>query len=205
MKKIMFNDKYILTQAVLRGDKTQTRRKFTLTLDKEVDDKRIRIDPSKVLFDHGKWLFDYEGRIYNLPKENYPRYKIGEVVAIVQSYNDISKPQFDKFGCDVAGNTNKMFVKAELMPHKIKITNVRIERLQDITDEDCLHEGIAYYIPASHQNAEGGFGFQSSKGGLFLFDTARDAFAALIDKVSGKGIWESNPYVWVYGFELVKE
>lgn len=205
MKKIMFNDKYILTQAVLRGDKTQTRRKFTLTLDKEVDDKLIRIYPSKVFFDNGKWLFDYEGRIYNLPKENYPRYKIGEVVAIVQSYNDISKPQFDKFGCDVAGNTNKMFVKAELMPHKIKITNVRIERLQDITDEDCLHEGIAYYIPASHQNAEGGFGFQSSKGGLFLFDTARDAFAALIDKVSGKGIWESNPYVWVYGFELVKE
>ena len=205
MKKILFNDKYLLTQAVLRGEKTQTRRKFTLTLDKEVDDKLIRIYPSKVFFDNGKWLFDYEGRIYNLPKENYPRYKIGEVVAIAQSYNDISKPQFDNFGNDVPGNTNKMFVKAELMPHKIKITNVRIERLQDITDEDCLHEGIAYYIPASHQNAEGGFGFQSSKGGLFLFDTARKAFAALVDKVSGKGTWESNPYVWVYDFKLGKK
>lgn len=203
MKKIMFNDKYLLTQAVLRGEKTQTRRKFTLTLDKEVDDKLIRIYPSKVFFDNGKWLFDYEGRIYNLPKENYPRYKIGEVVAIAQSYNDIGKPQFDKFGHDVSGNTNKMFVKAELMPHKIKITSVRIERLQEISDEDCLREGISHYTPADAQNTESGFGFQSSKGGLYLFDTARDAFAALIDKVGGKGTWQSNPYVWVYDFELV--
>ena len=70
-KKIMFNDKFCLTQAVLSGTKTMTRRKFTLTLDKNVDGELIRVYPSKVFFDNGKWLFDYEGRIYNLPKENY--------------------------------------------------------------------------------------------------------------------------------------
>lgn len=32
MQKIMFNDKYGLTKAVLEGKKTQTRRLFTLTL-----------------------------------------------------------------------------------------------------------------------------------------------------------------------------
>lgn len=37
-----------------------------------------------------------------------------------------------------------------------------------------------------------------------LGSTPREAFAALIDKVSGRGTWESNPYVVVYGFELVK-
>ena len=135
MKKIMFNDKYLLTQAVLRGEKTQTRREFTLTLDKKVDDKLIRIYPSKVFFDNGKWLFDYEGRIYNLPKENYPRYGVGEVVAIAQSYHSLNKsgyiaPEWCEHTCESsAGYKNKMFVKAELMPHKIKITNVRIERL----------------------------------------------------------------------------
>ena len=196
----MFNDKLLLTQAVLRGDKTQTRREFTLTLDKEVDDKLIRIYPSKVFFDNGKWLFDYEGRIYNLPKENYPRYKIGEVVAIAQSYNDIGKAQFDKFGRDVIGNTNKMFVKAELMPHKIKITNVRIERLQDISNDDCFHEGI---IKGEFMNTLDGCGFNMD-GYYCTASTARKAFAKLIDKVSGKGTWGSNPYVWVYDFELVK-
>lgn len=48
MKKIMFSDDYCLTKAVLDGTKTMTRRKFTLTLDKNVDGKLIRVYPSKV-------------------------------------------------------------------------------------------------------------------------------------------------------------
>ena len=36
------------------------------------------------------------------------------------------------------------------------------------------------------------------------FRTPQEAFAILIDKINGKGTWESNPYVWVYDFELVK-
>ena len=91
------------------------------------------------------------------------------------------------------------------MPHKIKITNVRIERLQDISDEDCLREGVSHYTPADAQNTKSSFGFQFHKGGLYLYNTARSAFAALIDKVSDKGTWESSPYVWVYDFELVKK
>lgn len=177
MKKIMFNDKHLLTQAVLRGEKTQTRR----------------------IVKDGTPLGDFEETMKHAP------YKVGEIVAVAQCYLSIGRPQFDKFGYDVPGNTNKMFVKAELMPHKIKITNVRIERLQDISDDDCLREGISHYTPADAQNTESGFGFQSSKGGLYLYNTARSAFAELIDKVSGKGTWESNPYVWVYDFELVKE
>lgn len=196
MKKIMFNDKFLLTQAVLRGDKTQTRR----------------------IVKDGTPLGNFEETI------KHASYKVGEIVAVAQCYKrmyaemiiDFTKhnyhlsreetaERFRKHYENTAGWDNKMFVKGELMPHKIKITNVRIERLQDISDEDCLCEGIAYYIPASFQNTEGGFGFHSSKGGLFLFDTARETSAALIDKVSGKGTWESNPYVWVYDFELVKE
>ena len=32
----------------------------------------------------------------------------------------------------------------------------------------------------------------------------RTRYAALIDKISGKGTWENNPWVFVYDFELVK-
>ena len=35
------------------------------------------------------------------------------------------------------------------------------------------------------------------------FSTARDAYKYLIDKVSGKGTWENNPWVVAYSFELV--
>lgn len=195
MKKIMFNDKFLLTQAVLRGEKTQTRR----------------------IVKDGTPLGNFEETMKHAP------YKVGEVVAVAQSYkimyaemiDDFAKhnyhllreesaENFKKHYENTAGWDNKMFVNAELMPHKIKITNVRIERLQDISNDDCFREGISHYTPAYAQNTESGFGFQSSKGGLFLFDTARETFAALIDKVSGKGIWEINPYVWVYDFELVK-
>lgn len=216
MKKIMFNDKFVLTQAVLDGTKTMTRRKFTLTLDKKVDGKLIRVYPSKVFFDNGKWLFDYEGRIYNLPKENYPRYKVGEVVAIAQSYKDVfdekcsnfgnteaNKWRYDVIGTAIvpqskkAGYVNKMFVKADFMPHHIRITDVKVERLQDISDDDIMCEGI-YRFGKSVYAFE-----RKTEGYLSIFPTAREAFACLIDKISGKGTWERNPWAVAHSFELV--
>lgn len=199
-KKIMFNDKFCLTQAVLSGTKTMTRRKFTLTLDKDVDGKLIRVYPSKVFFDNGKWLFDYEGRIYNLPKENYPRYGVGEVVAIARSYNDIGKPQYDKFGKGVAGNSNKMFVRANLMPHHIRITDVKIERLQEISDDDILREGVwQFYDNKNLFYISKNIGYAPD----VAFLSAREAFWYLIDSISGKGTWESNPWVVAYEFKLI--
>ena len=211
MKKIMFNDKYCLTQAVLYGEKTMTRRKFTLTLDKDVDGKLIRVYPSKVFFDNGKWLFDYEGRIYNLPKENYPRYKVGEVVAIAQPYKDIIECMAEYsdiiLGIDgiprkefKAGWNNKMFVRADLMPHHIRITDAKVERLQDISENECLKEGLRL-------SGNGRFYYQQMVASNHFinkyFDTPREAFADLIDKISGKGTWENNPFVVAYSFELV--
>lgn len=141
--------------------------------------------------------------------EKMLRYKIGEVVAVAQCYLDFKKPQFDKFGHDVAGNTNKMFVRADLMPHHIKITDVKVERLQDITYEDCLKEGIrkatiGYYVDRlmvrdwqkeSHRETE--------SGNIKLFPTPKLAYVSLINKICGKGTWERNPWVEAYSFELV--
>jgi hypothetical protein len=107
-----------------------------------------------------------------------------------------------------------MFVKAELMPYQIKITNVRIQRLQDISDEDCLAEGVVkivhsiptkapqyitgYYPSMLLKEAADKLGWGRS------YSTPQYAYADLIDKVSGEGTWESNPWVWVYEFELMK-
>lgn len=203
MKKIMFNDAYLLTQAVLNGAKTMTRRKLTLTLDKDVEGELIRVYPSNVYFDNGKWLFDFEGRTYLLPKENYPRYKVGEVVAIAQRYKDLysyddAKVKYNPFFdmIESAGWNNKLFVESQYMKHHIRITDVKIERLQNIREVECLCEGIEkrqkgyeiiYTLPNFH----------------IEYYTPRQAFASLINKVSGNGTWESNPWVVVYTFELV--
>lgn len=171
MKKIMFSDAFCLTKAVLAGTKTMTRR---------------------VLRDNVP-LGNWEETVKHLP------YKVGEVVAIAQSYNTIGKTQYDKFGNSVPGNSNKMFTRADLLPHHIKIADVKVERLQSISDADILKEGVwkypnlpMFYISKSTDYAPD-----------VAFPFAREAFAYLIDRISGKGTWENNPWVVAYSFELV--
>lgn len=211
MKKIMFNDKYSLTQAVLDGRKTMTRRIIKcprtfkgewvagFNIHRRHSDKKIVGYPC--MYDADERKFD-SGEII-------PRYKVGEVLSIAQSYLDLSLAEVSQWKSNgnkttinsLAGWTNKLFVKAELMPHHIRITNIKIERLQDISDEDCLKEGI-YKGQCGSEDTH----FMDAyyyKGDILPYCTPREAFAALIDKVSGKGTWESNPYVFVYEFELI--
>lgn len=181
MKKIMFNDKYGLTEAVLNGMKTQTRRIMPSGFHKYLKVcEKVGFRPT-LLRMHSK-------------------YKIGEEVAIAQKYSDIEylpfTREFDikKGGKERAGWDNKMFVEAIYMPHHIKITNVRVERLQDISSEDCLAEGITDNCGL----------FEYTENTLArVYITPIGAYASLVDKVSGKGTWESNPWVFVYEFELV--
>lgn len=79
------------------------------------------------------------------------------------------------------------------------ITDIKVERLQDISDEDCMKEGIEEHLKGIQ------YGFPSNIGyiGQYPFSNPREAFSALIDKVSGKGTWECNPFVWAYEFELI--
>lgn len=204
MKKIMFNDSYGLTKAVLEGRKTMTRR----VISKERED----------------WLRIVDGDNTSDWYRHGAKYLIREVVAVAQSYMDagydphmlqlidIKEPTILPFsdGLPVlgyvdapimyhAGWKNKMFVYPTMMPHQIRITNVRVERLQEITDADCKREGIDYIGGYSDS-----YYFGHGVGDLRLGNSCREAFAALIDKVSGKGTWESNPWVFVYEFELVK-
>lgn len=201
MKKIMFDDKYGLTKAVLEGRKTMTRRL-----------------PNKAWRDIMPGLAGEDLSHASTP------FKVGEVVAVAQSYKDAGidprmeithtkwvksirkyrAPRTLKFTKNCAkddfGWENKMYVKADLMPHQIRITDVRVERLQDISDEDCVREGIQW--------ANGGFySYYNHLTGARLWISGKSpkkAFAALIDKISGEGTFESNPWVFVYEFELVK-
>lgn len=98
-----------------------------------------------------------------------------------------------------------MFVKAEEMRYQIEITDIRVERLQDISNEDCLAEGITTKIEGEFEVGNG-YGWDTTIERLErdTFLTPRAAYAALIDKISGKGTWKRNPYCFCYTFKLVK-
>ena len=210
----MFNDRYGLTQAVLDGRKTQTRRIIT---------------PQPTF--KGNLGICWKGYAYGLSAswdklkgcyrnfvmgteydKSCKRLRKGEVVAVAQSYKDAG---VDFIEGDVRnghnhlwGNTkgmkgwnNKMFVLPEAMPHQIRITNVRIEKLQDISEKDAIAEGVAYAGLTYEDYGEPMFVIDGCKQ---TFGSARDAYAWIIDKINSKGTWQSNPYVFVYDFELIK-
>lgn len=82
----------------------------------------------------------------------------------------------------------------------LKVTNVRVERLQDITEDDAIAEGIEKFL---------------TKYGDYLFrhylknkfgPSAKHSFQTLWQSINAKKHpWESNPWVWVYTFERIEK
>lgn len=179
MQKIMFNSKFGLEQAVLEGRKTMTRR-------------LMKPQPS--------WISG-DDKMFNDSKP--PRYKLGEIVAIAQPYETFmtEKEICERGLLNSAGSRNSMFVKSSLMPHHIKITGIKVERLQDCSDDDILKEGV---FQIRHYNGIGyTFKGWTERGVECSSDTPKGAFKALIDKTCGRGTFESNPYVFAYSFKLL--
>ena len=198
MKKIMFNDKFSLTQAVIDGRKTQTRKIVSQSL----------IDKYEEWYDNVCSIAMPSGSTIKTLRDwllrKHTRYCAGEVVAVAQSYKDcLAEKPYNRayFLNGSAGWNNKMFVDADKMLHQICITDVRVERLQDISEEDAISNGVVYAGLFYEDYGEPMFIIEGCKQ---TFGSARDAYAWLIDKISGKGTWQSNPYVFVYDFELVK-
>ena len=213
MKKIMFNDKFGLTKAVLDGRKTQTRRIMKgkpLFPSDEIESAGVLGDEVQIIANGGESLITMK-----LP------FRVGEIVAVAQSYCSIADELENCNNASCAAHyeknvqkaseyiswmehpafNNKMFVAADMMIHRIRITDVRVERLQDISDEDCIKEGVRKVVNENGIYVQ----YYVGKGdNACSFENPRDAFAHLINKVSRKDVWVQNPYVFVYDFELVK-
>lgn len=216
-----FSEKYGLHDAVLAGRKTQTRRLIPQSILDKVDAFQLqyyeatldRLDGTELI----EQFFIIEA-IGKLP------FKAGDVVAIAERYKDANiqfiPEEDDEFGChnfpaeQTKGWDNKMFVRADLMPHQIRIKRVWFERLQDISDEDCIAEGViketrriateaeqylTHYYPCQTLKDAA-----SQVGWGVTYAMPKIAYSVLIDRISGKGTWDRNPYVIAYEFELVK-
>lgn len=219
MKKIMFNDRYGLTKAVLEGRKTMTRRLMAVQ-PKASEDARpglmtdiIYQGPTRYHWAYQRVVDQDGGQGLDIQVDEVfftPPFEANTIVAVSQRYSELvmTDPEMEAMLIgklhleDAPGWSNKMYVAADLMPHRIRMNSWRVERLQDISDEDCLREGVDEFVLRK------GDGTRRTKysfrGADNNYLSPRDAFAALIDKISGKGTWEKNPWVFVYEFELVK-
>ena len=229
MKKIMFNELFGLQQAVLDGTKTMTRR---IIHDIEIDWNRSgRVTLPVGGFENGTLLMNVRSILsdagindYPAPAKYQPAYKMGEEIAIAQKYWDLrncdafyealqkTDPTFP-LECikDEAGCHNKMFVRADWMPHRIRIKSIKAERLQSISNEDIYKEGFkkeavnnGWGNAAWHWEAMLTYMDNLGRYKQICSPKPQEAFACLIDKLSGYGTWERNPWVYAYEFELVR-
>lgn len=197
MKKIMFDDHIMLTEKVKTGQKTKTRRLIT----------------NKLLIKYGVNKHTLKDKIEDLIFK--APYKKGEIIAVAEQYRDCldhiaTLPEFEYYSRaeleakfqEEKGWDNKMYVKPEYMPTKIQITDVKIERIQSISDEDCLEEGIKYY-PYTNR-----YGYEYKKDEWrtisYQYRTLQEAFKSLIKRLKGGDLWEQNPLIYVYTFKRVE-
>lgn len=189
MKGILFKEN--LFNSVIRGDKTQTRRIAKPKLPKETellavfwggDDKGIFADVH----------FHFENDVGEYLQTMRPRYQKNEKLYLKEPYHYEELIGYSyKYGVSPKEQMNVKFKNKLFMPEKaaryfIKITDIRLELLQDIDTEDIEAEGIHLL----DENA-----------------TDKDysnAWKTLWDRINGKTVpYDSNPFVWVYEFELV--
>ena len=96
-----------------------------------------------------------------------------------------------------AGWTSPMFMPRSLSRITLELTDVRVERLQDISEADAQAEGVT---PKWEPGCSGRL-VEAFRG--FSFRPAASAYADLWESINGAGSWDANPYVWALSFKRV--
>lgn len=145
--------------------------------------------------------------------EIFPRYQVGEVVYVKEAW--ATEKRYDPFKPSELPYYPKIFyvsdgvgewpsnlsigrlrfplhLPEEFARYFIKITDVRAERLQEITEEDAIAEGCTIMAGVT-------------SGGSMGLASARYAYRELWNSINPKYPWESNPWVWVYTFTKAEQ
>jgi hypothetical protein len=75
----------------------------------------------------------------------------------------------------------------------LEVTEVRVQRLQEITEQEAVDEGIKLL--------NGRFTFNE---GMHESRTASESFRALWESINGAGSWDKNPWVWAVSFRKIQ-
>lgn len=144
-----------------------------------------------------------------------PRYKVGETVYLKEPYYEWDEWDHEDGQFSYRFNNpekivpfweNKLFMPKSAARYFIKITAVRAERLQDISDEDCIKEGVLEEFPEAYGMDSNLKSYWRCPDGMSMewFETPQQAYAFLFDTINGKGTWNLNPFVWVIDYSLIE-
>lgn len=207
---ILFNTEMI--KAILEGHKTMTRR-----LLKSIEGDNFRFE--RIWQEDGEWLAESKSGLIYKGFIKCPYGKKGDILWVRETFTEWPKGEFQYKASAPNGIESGIWKPSIHMPKSaariwLRIKDIRIERLHDISEEDIIREGIR--LPVH----EGKVCFIISKdnsaihfmpSGCLSDDTpdltTKDYFfafwAELWCKIHGRKSWDENPFIWVIEFEVL--
>jgi hypothetical protein len=191
MKGMLFNYELGLFTATVEGRKNETRR---LALEGPLSTPRYKVGERLYLKEPiiRDLIWDPDRRLY--PSHSVPP------ISYKYNYSDLMQKQFKW--------SNKLFMAEKDARYFIEITDTHTEQLHDITEESCIKEGIQPLLMSNMQLMEMGQLYRNYTAKKALFNegvSAIESYKSLWDKINKKKCpWDSNPWVHVYNYKLVK-
>lgn len=196
-----------MVQALLDGRKTMTRRTKGL--------EGLENFYFQSLVHHASGLFTFvENGNYSPTKEEIknaicPYGQVGDVLWVRETFK---KSDYTPNGYTYKANAHPQMPKKGWKPNIhmpkeacrmwLEITNVRVERLNDITEADAIAEGVLLHERGTHW-----LNYEAQKHGLtqFIYNlrSAKKSFESLWEVINGKESLLSNPWVWVIEYKKV--
>lgn len=209
VRPILFSTEMV--KAILEGRKTQTRRLF------KVNKQTITADEESVFFD-----VEIGEAVYNsIGSQSWwqcPYGNVGDILWVREKWRKNDVPTGFPFH-HYADNTiytdrdNEKWKPSLFMPKEacrlfLKVKSVGVERLQDISHEDAVAEGIEYIDIEEPftmgYKLYGKHRIPDLLGRKAVTGTSIESYQTLWENINGRDSWDSNPYVWVISFELTE-
>jgi hypothetical protein len=206
-----------MVKAILEGKKTQTRRIVKVT---KAQGSTVNYCNDRFLNSHGYIAADTD--LMHFTRVNCPYGKVGDRLwcretfwcdtrepndCVIYAENPMQyKYRLEQYTgvCD-SGHTTEFLEQHRFWKRKpsifmprwasritLEITNIRVERLQDIGEEDAKAEGVNILNLSPDE---------IYKFGVFASMSNKQMFELLWNKINGEKSWLENPFVWVIEFK----
>lgn len=207
---MIFNGEMV--RAILDGRKTQTRRPYNWKRQPAME-MAERDDGSL-----WPWAEDCEngGDIWI----QCPFGEVGDRIWVRETFGDCGErlvfraDSDDGAKCKVKRWTPSIHMPRAASRILLEITDVRVERLNSISDADCIAEGIIPVPKDRDDDHQFWRDYHLSGDGTFCVHSPRESFESLWKSVRGKsfeqeedagpGSWQANPWVWVIEFKRIE-
>lgn len=194
-KPILFSTGMV--QAIFEGRKTHTRRvvKGEGTIEKVKDNLCV----NRTGKGNSKFV-------------KMPKYQTGDILWVRETWKESPKQAtWQKYSykanyhpalAELGKWKPSIFMPKEACRLFLEVTNVRCEKLNDISEEDAGKEGI-YVLDIDPMNPLAfNYTYNGSKKAFF---STKDGFEHLWKSINGENSWTANPFVWVYEFKVIEK